>query len=128
MSIEMEIPKDIRKYKKKLVGPLTARQTLFSIPAIGLGGLVFFAFKDVFRGDVHILLTILTALPFLMLGWIEVYGMPLEKFIKAAFVSTILSPANRKYVTKNTITQTEDKPTKSEKKSGSKRAPKTAYK
>lgn len=128
MSIEMEIPKDIRKYKKKLVGPLTARQTLFSIPAIVFGGLVFYAFKDVFQGDVHIFLTILTALPFLMLGWIEVYGMPLERFIKTAFVSTILSPANRKYVTKNAVVQTENKPTKNKKKRDSKRVPKTAYK
>ena len=128
MSIEMEIPKDIRKYKKKLVGPLTARQTLFSVPAIVFGGLVFYTFKDIVQGDIHVFLTILTALPFLMLGWIEVYGMPLEKFIKTAFISTILSPANRKYVTKSAVVQAESKPTQNRKKRGSKRMPKTAYK
>lgn len=101
--IEIEIPKDINKYEAKLVGPLTTRQTACLVGALGLGIPTFSALTNNLGApqDVAIIVMILIVSPFLLVGWIKPYGMAFEKFIQTAFVSNVLSPAKRKYVTDN---------------------------
>lgn len=53
--------------------------------------------------DVAAFLCMIVATPFLLFGWVKIYGMPLEKYIKTAFVSNVCSPKFRKYKTKNTF-------------------------
>lgn len=100
MAIEKEIPKDIRKYKPKLIGPFTTRQTLCLIPAVVLGVSAFFLLKDLLSSDFCLLLITIIAVPFILIGWVEPYGLPFEKFVRTVFVSLVLSPAVRKYKTK----------------------------
>ena len=99
MAIEKEIPKDIKDYKPKLIGPFTTRQICCLAPALALGVGVFFGLRTVLSSEVRLFLITLAAVPFFLIGWYEPYHMPFEKFIKTIFVSTVLSPVIRKYKT-----------------------------
>lgn len=98
--IEIEIPKDIRKYETKLIGPLTTRQTICAVGACAIA----FAVSKITTfvpQDLQFFVIALPALPFLLIGWVKPYGMHFEQFVASTFVSTILSPKYRKYKTKN---------------------------
>lgn len=87
------IPKDIRKYDTKFIGPFTFRQTILFVIASIIAILVWKVTKI-------IPIALIASSPFLALGWIKVYGQELEKFLKSAFISNLLAPAVRKYKTK----------------------------
>ena len=99
--IEIEIPKDINKYKAKLVGPFTTRQTICFVLACILAVPTFLFLRDKVPTDLASIVTIVICIPFILVGWVEPYGMSFEKFAQAAFVSNFISPSKRKYVTMN---------------------------
>lgn len=101
MAIEIEIPKDITKYEAKLMGPFTTRQIVCLVPAVLLAIATYNVGKKFVTQDTCYFLVLIVISPFLLCGWYKPYGMPFEKFIKTAFVSNILSPKHRKYITKN---------------------------
>lgn len=101
MAIERKINKDIANYKAKLIGPFTLRQIICLIPAIGIAALCLWGLKDVIPStEARIYIMIPLMLPFILFGWVKIYNQPLEKFLKSALVSMVLSPAKRKYKTK----------------------------
>lgn len=108
MAIEIEIPKDITKYESKLIGPFTTRQTLCLVPAVALAVLVFVGLKSYVSQTLLIGLLMVCVAPFLLFGWYKPYGLPLEKFLKTAFISNVLAPKARKYKTENTIIVEDD--------------------
>lgn len=97
----MEIPKDIRKYEAKLIGPLTTRQAICLVPAVALAVLAYTTLDNFLSQDVCLFIVIIIVAPFLLCGWFKPYNMPFEKFLQTVFVSVVLAPVNRKYVTKN---------------------------
>lgn len=102
MAIEMEIPKDITKTKKKFVGPLSFRQCIMVVPAVLLDWGAYKVMKGLeVSSDTMLPIMLLIMLPFLAFGWIELYGLPLEKFLAVSFKSTVLSPQKRLYKTHN---------------------------
>lgn len=98
--IEIEIPKDVRTYESKLVGPLTARQTVCVAIAAPLAILAY-NFLDFATGDTRLILSATIAIPILLFGWYKPFGMKLEDFLRAAAVSALLSPKRRLYKTEN---------------------------
>lgn len=96
--IQVEMNKDVRNYKEKLLGPFSARETI----CLGLGaGLSYLAkallFPDVaFTSDAMGFIVVICMAPFALLGWGRVYGMYLEKFMQSAF-RTVVSPRVRHY-------------------------------
>ena len=102
MSIEREVPKDISKYEAKAIGSFTTRQLLCGIPAIALAVGSYFLLKNRVSEDILFFVAFLVAMPLLLLGWAKPYGIPLEKYISIVFVSQVLAPKHRKYVTENT--------------------------
>ena len=108
MAIEIEIPKDITKYESKLIGPLTTRQTICSVPAAGLAIAEAMLLKETLSQDMLIGIIIFTVIPFILLGWIKVYNLPFEKFLASVFVTIVLAPKHRKYITDNPIVYEED--------------------
>jgi len=101
--IEIEIPKDIRDYEAKLIGPFTTRQ-LFC--AIGLAIGCFGSYKiavNIFGEDTGLvwLFPAIVAVPLGLIGWYKPYGLPFEKFAKSVFVSMFLAPAKRVYKISN---------------------------
>lgn len=125
MAIELEIPEDIRKSEKRVIGPLTKRQVTFCIPAVIFGLIAFELTKNVESSDVRIGAIFFSVLPFLLLGFVKVYGLPLHQFLKVAFISNVLSPKNRIYKTENTFAfATEENSKIEEQKTSGKKAPK----
>ena len=99
--IEIEIPKDISKYEAKLVASFTTRQVACLVIAGAITVPTFLALGKVAPRDVCSIVVLLEAIPFVLLGWIKPYGMNFEQFIRTAFISNVLSPKKRKYVTTN---------------------------
>lgn len=99
MAIEKEIPKDIRQYETKLIGPFTARQIFSLAPAIGLGLTAYFGLENYLIVDIRLFIVTLIAVPFILIGWYKPYGLPFEKFVKTAFISLVVAPPFRKYKT-----------------------------
>ena len=103
--IELEIPKDIRAYEAKLIGPFTTRQLFCAIGgALGFYG-SYKAAAAVLGEDSSLiwLFPIIVAIPFALIGWVKLYGLTFEKFAKSVFVSMFLAPTKRLYKIENTF-------------------------
>ena len=115
MAIEREVLQDITKYKAKLVGPFTLRQTVCVAIAGGWGLLVHSAMKGIFEKSFIMGVALVVVIPALVCGFIEPYDMPMEKFV-IGLVRSLLSPAVRKYKKKTNIELITDYLVKEEKK------------
>lgn len=119
MAIEREVPKDISRYESKLIGPFTTRQVLCGAPAVALAVGSYFLLRNYVSEDVVFFVAFLVAMPLLLCGWAKPYGIPLEKYVSIVFVSQVLAPKHRKYVTENTYQEDvsqKQKPKKQKKK------------
>ena len=99
--LEAPIPKDVRKYDAKLVGPFTTRQLICFLGGSALSYGIYKMIGHSMGSETVLMICSVFASPFIVMGWYKPYGMPFEKFFKSAFTSTILSPRNRKYKTRN---------------------------
>jgi len=106
--IEIEVPKDITKYEAKLIASFTTRQVGCLAIAAVIAVPTFLALRDAVPRDVATLIILLLVLPFVLLGWVKPYGMNFEQFVRTAFISNVLSPKKRKYVTMNVYDYLED--------------------
>lgn len=105
--IELEVPKDIRRYEAKLFGPFTTRQLICFVIACAVAFGVYSFLKSYIVQDILMVLILVIDLPVLLCGWFKPYGMHFEKFAKVAFTTTFVSPATRKYVTENAFSDKE---------------------
>lgn len=97
--IELEMTKDIRKYKTKLYLGLTARQCICMVLAMVLCAFTFVKlgyFEDMTL-ETRFTICVFIALPFLAVGWLEMYGMPFEKFVLVVIQNSFLNPKRRPY-------------------------------
>ena len=95
--IETKVPKDIRSYETKIIGPFTMRQTI----AIGIMVLVdILLFLWVLRpmkvsANAMVYVLMFFDIPVAAFGFIKVMGMPLEKYLRSYIIYTLLAPAKR---------------------------------
>jgi hypothetical protein len=94
---DIEIPRDIRQYESKLIGPFTTRQAIFFCIAAGLTLFIYNNFKKYLDMDTLFGICFFLDGPILLFGFFNPYGMKMEKFLKTAFVSNVLAPKNRLY-------------------------------
>ena len=106
--IEGQVPKDIRKYEAKLLGPFTTRQVIFGVVAAVVAYAVYGICKGPLGSSNAITACMIFSMPILSFAFIKPYGMPLEKFIQTAFVSNVMAPRVRKYKTNNHFKQIEE--------------------
>ena len=99
--LQTTIPKDIRKYEAKLVGPFSTRQTILFVIACVIAYITQGLFKNTIA-------CFIAASPAIAFGWVKVYGQSLEQFIKSAFISNFVAPNKRKYKTVNTFRSATD--------------------
>lgn len=100
MSLEIQIPKEITKYEAKLIGPLTARQTVWSV----IGAVAAILAKnacDFIAPEWSIIACVFAALPFALIGFVKVYEMPFEKYAIGYIKTHLLAPQKRKSRIKN---------------------------
>ena len=127
MSIEREIQKDISKYEAKLIGPFTTRQVIFGIPGIVIGVGSYFLLKPYLGEDIVMFVAMVLALPLLLCGWAKPYGIPFEKYVAIVFVSQVLAPKHRKYVTENPCPELQEQNSLNQKKKEKKKKTKVSY-
>lgn len=103
MAIEREILQDITKYKARLIGPLTARQTVCVVITGAICIPAYMIMKNYFVMDfIFPVLLGLAALP-MACGFVAPYDMPLEKFLYYFVQTSIISPPIRRYKKKMPI-------------------------
>ncbi|MEQ2943592.1 PrgI family protein [Anaerostipes hadrus] len=127
--IEIEVNQDIREYKTKLIGPFTTRQVICLI----LGGTTVIGAYNLLQpyltSDTTTFVCMILAVPFiLMSGIFEPHGMKMEDFLKASFVSLVLSPTVRKYELENSYNKQLMEERKKKKKKKRKKSKIKAYK
>lgn len=99
--IETKIPKDIRVYKTKVIGPFTLRQTVCVILAAGVDVLlcIFFFRRMGIALDIAFPFFVLIDTPILLFTR-EPYGIPMEKYLVNVLWKNIVKPTRRKEITK----------------------------
>ena len=126
--LEIEIPKDIRRYESKLVSFLTTRQTICAVIAIVIAYLTY-CVTSFLPADFSFVLIGIAVLPALLIGWVKPYGMNFEHFAATAFFSTFVCPKYRRYKTNNAYSMSVQKKHKKNKKPARKISKEfTAYK
>ena len=105
--IELEVPKDIRRYEAKLFGPFTTRQLICFVIAAAIAFVALKFLGALMPQDFAFFFIIILDLPILLCGWWKPYGMQFEKFAKVAFTTTFISPTARKYVIENAFSDKE---------------------
>lgn len=100
---DIEIPRDIRQYESKLIGPFTTRQTIFIVIAAGVSILLFNLLRGHASQDLLFGVCFFAASPAVLFGFYKPYGMTMERFIMTAFTSNILAPKNRLYKSENML-------------------------
>ncbi len=115
--IESKMPKDIRAYKTKLIGPFNGRQLI----CVGIMLVVDFLLFQLVVLPLDLPLEfviyglVFIDLPIAAFGWVEINGMSLETYMKEVVLKMFLAPAKRK--SKHVIYEIkEDIPDKNQKK------------
>lgn len=101
MTIEIQMTKEISNYKAKFIGPLTMRQTFCFVLAAIVCVLLFNYAAPIITKEVTLCLCLIPAAMAAAFGWLEPYGMTMEKFVQSVFINMVLAPHNRKYKTEN---------------------------
>lgn len=101
--IIMPVPKDIRKFEPKFLGPFSKRQTFAVVPAGLIAGMLFFSLGNVISQEILIGLIGVIDIPILACGFLDMYGMPLYVYAKEVAINKILAPRYRPYATENTF-------------------------
>lgn len=95
--IQVKISKDIQQYKSKIFWGFSPRQVISIVIAIVIGLLINFGGKFLPQ-DLRGFLTMAISVPFLLVGWIKVQGLPFEKYAAIFFRNNFV---NRKRVFMN---------------------------
>ena len=96
--IETKMPKDIRAYKTKLIGPFTGRQAI----CVVIAGIVFIIFYACIAQPLNLpkeylfYIGLPIVIPILAFGWYEPNGMKLEKYLQKVVIRSFSVPIKRK--------------------------------
>ncbi|MGO1369265.1 PrgI family protein [Senegalia sp. (in: firmicutes)] len=95
------VPKDLSKVKTKVIFNLTKRQLIFfSIGALFSVPLYLLTRKAI-GNDFALMVMIVVAMPFFLLGIFEKDGIPLEKYARYIIRQKFINPKVRIYKTEN---------------------------
>jgi len=101
--IEVQVTKEITDYEPKLIGPFTVRQTLCLVVALPICYVILRFLSPHLTRDVALFFLFIPAVFAYAFGWCKPYGMKMEKFLRAVFVTRFLAPIHRRYRTANTV-------------------------
>ena len=100
--IEVEMSKDIRDFQTKLIGPFTKRQLICIVIGLAYGVPLFFIFGSTGMDIVlRVLIPVILMTPTIACGWVNLYGMPLEKFMVHIIKTVFFRPKRRLYQIEN---------------------------
>lgn len=99
--IEIRVTNEIGGYEPKIIGPFTGRQLLCVVPGAVICYFIISKLAPILTIDACIPFCAIPAVIGWGIGWCEPYGMKMEKFIQAIFITRVLAPSIRRYKTKN---------------------------
>ena len=97
--VEVTMPRDIREYKPKIIGPFTLRQII--CVSIGAAYAAPIAIIIPVPPMMKLLIGILLMLPMFVSGWVEIFGMTFEQYIIYYVKNRVLKPKTRVYSTES---------------------------
>lgn len=100
MSLEIKIPKEVTQYEAKLIGPLTTRQTIWSVVG-GLTAIGVHALLSPIIPEYAMYITLFACAPAALIGFVKVYEMPFEKFAIGYIKTNLITSTKRKSIIKN---------------------------
>lgn len=103
MSVEVSVTKEITDYETKLIGPLTARQALCLGIALPICYVAIRYLTPILTRDVALFFVFIPAVFAWAFGWCRPYGMKMEQFLRAVYITRLLAPIHRRYRTVNTV-------------------------
>lgn len=102
--VEVAIPKDITKVKTTLIGPFSTRMVVCGCIAAAVDFAVLSLISAMalpLSLNTKIGIGVILAVPILAFAVLTPYDMPLEKFLKNAFVLNYIAPKTRVYQIEN---------------------------
>lgn len=99
--ITIRIPKEIRQYEAKFVGPFTMRQTICICVGLPICILIYNCLHAFISRDLMGFFLLLPAATTFLFGWVKPYGMKFEQFFFSAVRNNFIAPRRRKYITVN---------------------------
>lgn len=90
--MEVKINREIRNYTESIFFGLSLRQFVFSLLAVGIAVLLYFALRPCAGTETVSWMCILGAAPFAAMGFVSYHGMTCEQFLWAWLRSELLEP------------------------------------
>lgn len=106
--IEIRVPKEIKQYEAKLIGPLTMRQSVICAIFTPICVLTYHVVRSFASFDAACFAVMLPAALIALFGWVRPYGMKMEVFLRSIFINIVIAPSKRPYVTENYFEQFSD--------------------
>lgn len=95
------VPKDLSKVKTKVVFNLTKRQLIFFSIGAMVSIPIYLGIRKAIGNDFALMVLIVVAMPFFLLGIFEKDGIPLEKYARYIIRQKFINPKIRIYKTEN---------------------------
>lgn len=99
--MEIKINKEVKNYKESIFFGMSLRQFICVIISCGLAVLAYFSFKDKLGLEITSWICIVSALPFILVGFIKYNGMNFEDVIVAFIYSKFLIPSKLQFESNN---------------------------
>lgn len=99
--INVKICKDVKSAETKLIFNLTGRQLVCSLMAAAVSIGAFLLLKPFLGLEPLFVVITFLCVPFIAVGFIPIYGLPFEKFLKLFWFYNIAAASNRKYKSEN---------------------------
>ena len=96
--VETKVPKDVRSYKTKIIGPFTTRQLICIVAAVIFDAILYFlatALEIELNMNIIIYAVMFCDLPILAFI-LEPQGMPMEQYISKVILANFIKPNKRK--------------------------------
>ncbi len=113
--IEIEIPKDLKDFEPKVIGPFTVRQLVCTVSIVGIMLVGYNVLKMFFDNGLKVVIPLILCLIPILIGWYKPYGMRFEKYAISQLYTVIIPPKKRLYKVENTYEQFEKMIEKEEK-------------
>ncbi|MEG0778857.1 MAG: PrgI family protein, partial [Oscillospiraceae bacterium] len=101
IGVEIKINREVRDYHETIFFGLSARQFFCSLCAVSAAVGLYFLLKDTLGKEVTGWVCMLGAVPLAAAGFFSYNGLPLEKFLWAAFKTTVFAGKRRVYRSEN---------------------------
>lgn len=99
--IEIKVPKEVRAYKEKIIGPFTLRQIVSGLITFPIIIPLFMYLLPRVGQQVASYISMAIGGPLLLIGFYEKNGQPFEKYLIQIILFYFVLPQKRKYLIQN---------------------------